>query len=84
MVRNDRILDCKKKVEAGTLKAEDCKELYDDIFYDFDNWEYSQNQKDLVNIVNSSDNVFKQYIANKYGYKANHHQKTARNKAREH
>lgn len=71
MVRNERLLECKRKIEEGTLKVEDCEDIYDDILYDFDNWEYGQNQKELIRIVNNTDNVLKQFIANKYGCKSN-------------
>ena len=69
--RNYRMLDCCKKLEEGTLKIEDCKYLYDDLLYEFDKWEYGETQKELIKLVNSSDNAFKQLLASKYNCKSN-------------
>lgn len=69
--RNYRMADCYKKIEEGTLKIEDCKHLYEDLLYEFDKWEYHENQKNLIQLVNNTDNVFKQFMANEYGCKPN-------------
>ena len=69
--RNYRMADCYKKIEEGTLKIEDCKHLYEDLLYEFDKWEYHENQENLIQLVNNTDNVFKQFMANEYGCKPN-------------
>ena len=69
--RNYRMADCYKKIEEGTLKIEDCKHLYEDLLYEFDKREYHENQKNLIQLVNNTDNVFKQFMANEYGCKPN-------------
>jgi len=64
---NNRILEYINKIEEGTLKEEDCVYLYDDLLYEFDKYKYSKNQKELIKTVNSTNNAFKEMMAQKFG-----------------
>ena len=69
--RNNRILDYYQKIENGTLKEEECSQMYKDILYEFDDYKYEENQRNLIRLVNSRDNLFIRLLANKFNCKPN-------------
>jgi hypothetical protein len=69
--RNNRTLNYIKKLEDGTLKEEDCTYLYDDLLYNYNEFAYVHNQNDLIQLINSTDNVFKDMMASKFGCEPN-------------
>lgn len=69
--RNNRILGYYEKIKMGILKEEECEQMYKDILYEFNDYKYEDNQRNLVRLVNSRDNVFIQTIAKKFNCNSN-------------
>lgn len=63
---NYRILEYCKKLKEGTLKEEDIEQLYSDLFFTFYEYEYIDNQNELKELINSTDNILRRKMAEKY------------------
>jgi len=60
---NNRILIYIEQIQNGTLKEQDFKQLYFDLFHDFESYRYIENQETLEKLINSTDNPFKEKVA---------------------
>jgi len=66
---NNRILEYYEKIENDTLIKEDLSQLAKDIKYYFHEYKYIDNQQNLINLINSKDNLFRTETAKRLNCK---------------